>query len=111
MLNISISGYFSTFNDFRVKEILVSDEKTLYILKSSESFIPYAYEGNVQELFDSIKNLYYPSYALSKIKCHPDDDAKSLANFLMAKIQELGLSESSSHKKLFDVVSSFGSEC
>jgi hypothetical protein len=111
VINISISGYFSSFNDFKIKEIAVSDETSMFILKAAESFLPRQYPGNTQNLADSVKNLYYPSYAFSNIRCHPDDDAKSLANFLMQKIQEFNIYEDGAHKRLFDVISSFGVNC
>jgi hypothetical protein len=112
MLNISVSGYFSNFNEFRIKEIFVSDESLLFILKENESFMPRQYLGNVMELFDSTKNLYYPSYSISEVRCYPNDnDAKSLANFLMQKIGELGTSLPGAHEKLFDIISSFGEKC
>jgi len=112
MINVSISGYFSNFNEFRIKEIFVSDEVLMFILKENESFVPRQYMGSVKDLFDSTKNLYYPSYSMSNLRCYRnDDDAKSLANFLMQKIQEFNLTENGAHKKLFDVISAFGETC
>jgi hypothetical protein len=112
MLSVSISGYFSNFNEFRIKEIFVSDENVVFVLKENESFIPRQYLGTVKELFDSTKNLYYPSYSMSEVRCYPNDnDAKSLANFLMQKIRELGTSAPGAHERLFDIISSFGEKC
>jgi hypothetical protein len=111
VIRVSVSGYFNSFNDFKIKEILVSDEDNVFILKESEAFLPYRYAGNLTDLFDSVKNLYYPSYAMSTVRCHRDDDAKSLANFLMQKIQAFNLNETGAHKRLFDTLSVFGDTC
>lgn len=108
MIMISISGYYNHENEFNLKEIYVSDDANVFILKKSESFIPYLYPGNVDELFDSIKNCYYPVFSMSQIKTHPDDDAKSLANFFMNKINSMDLTKPNSQKTLFDVLSAFG---
>jgi hypothetical protein len=110
MLMVSISGYYNSQNDFLIKEIYVSDERQVFIMKRSESFFPYAYTGNAQELFDSIKNCYYPAFSMSTVRMHSDDDAKSLATFFMQKIQMLDLKKSGAEKALFDVISSFGDE-
>jgi hypothetical protein len=110
MLMISISGYYNPQNDFLVKEIYVSDDREVYIMKGSESFLPHAYPGTTQEVFDSIKNCYYPVFSMSKVKTHPDNDAKSLATFLMGKIHALDMNKKNAHKTLFDVISSFGGE-
>lgn len=110
MLYTSVSGYFDADNEFHIKEIYVSDESELYILKASESFIPYRYSGSSMELFDSIKNTYYPMFAMSKVRHYDDSDAKSLATFIMKKIQSVDMKLPGAKKKLFDVFSSFGNE-
>jgi len=108
MLMVSISGYYNSQNDFLIKEIYVSDDREVYIMKRSESFFPYVYPGTTQEVFDSIKNCYYPVFSMSKVKTHPDNDAKSLATFFMQKIQALDLSKPGAEQTLFDVISGFG---
>lgn len=110
MVMVSASGYFNRENEFQVKEIYVSDDAQVFILKRSESFVPYAYEGTVEELFDSIKNCYYPNFSMSTVKSHDDNDAKSLATFFMQKIHSLDLKKSGAEKTLFDVISGFGEE-
>jgi hypothetical protein len=107
---VSASGYFNLQNNFVIKEIYVSDDNQVFIMKRNESFFPYSYPGTTQELFDSIKNCYYPAFSMSNVKTHPDNDAKSLATFFMQKIQELDLSTPEGEKTLFDVISSFGEE-
>jgi len=108
MLMISISGYYNPQNEFLIKEIYVSDKKEVFVMKRSESFFPYLYDGNVEELFDSIKNCYYPAFSMSTVKTYPDNDAKSLATFFMQKIHSLDLNKPDSEKNLFDVISGFG---
>jgi hypothetical protein len=110
MLMISISGYFDFSNAFKVKEVYVSDESEVYILKSSESFVPYKYNGTVSDLFDSIKNCYYPAFSMSNVRVHEDNDAKALSNFLMQKINQIDMKKPGSEKILFDVISGFGDE-
>jgi hypothetical protein len=110
MLMISISGYFDFNNNFKIKELYVSDESEMYILKSSESFVPYRYMGNVSDLFDSIKNCYYPIFSLSKIRSYEDNDPKSLATFLMQKISQMDVKKPGMEKLIFEVLSGFGDE-
>jgi hypothetical protein len=108
MIQISISGYFLENNDFRIKEIYVSDENQSYILKRDESFVPYVYEGSVSEMFDAIKNGYYPSFSMSTPRYYEDNDAKSMATFFSQKIQSIGMNKRESDQVLFDIISGFG---
>lgn len=108
MLMISISSYYNSNNELKIKEIYVSDDEVLYIMKSSESFTPYEYQGNVKLLFDSIKNSVYPTFCMSDIHVYDDDDPKTLAFFLFKKIQSFDLTKKGSHETLINVLSSFG---
>ena len=110
MLNISVSGYFDELNDFLIKEIYVSNESELYVLRKSDMYIPTLYPGNVMSLFDSLKNSYYPLISMSSPRVYEDDDPKSLATFLMQKIHDVHDASGSFDKTLFDVISSLGME-
>jgi hypothetical protein len=110
MLMISISSFYDQNNEFKIKELYVSDEKDLYIMKSSESFVPYKYNGSVKDLFDSVKNSTYPVFSMSNIRTYEDDDPKSLSQFLFKKISNTDLKKRGAHKALFDVLSVFGKE-
>lgn len=110
MLTISSSGYYNSNNDFLIKEIYVSDTRQVFILKRSESFMPYSYPGTTEELFDSVKNCYYPIFSMSTVRTYQDNDAKSLATYLMQRIHALDLKKTGAEKALFDVISSFGDE-
>lgn len=107
---ISLSAFYDQNNEFKIKEIYISDEEELYIMKSSESFTPYMYNGSVKQVFDSVKNNVYPIFSMSPIRFYDDDDPKSLANFIFKKINGLDLKKKDSHKAIFDVLSSFGKE-
>lgn len=110
MLMVSCSGFYDEKNIFRLKEIFVSDDAEMYVLKKDESFFPSRYSGNVKEFYDSVKNNYYPNVFFSEPRVYDDNDPKSLAVFFMNKIQDFNLSHEGAEKKLFDVVSGFGKE-
>lgn len=110
MIQTSISGYYTSSNEFRIKEIYVSNEEIMYTLKRDESFFPYEYKGSVKELYDSIKNSFYPNFFMSEPRQYSDDDPKSLATFFMNKIQDFDLSERDAEKRLFDLLAGFGEE-
>jgi len=111
MLMVSCSGFYDENNNFKFKEIFVSDDSDMYVLKKDESFFPSRYAGNVIDFYDSVKNNYYPNVFFSEPRVYKhDDDAKSLATFFMNKIKNFNFSHEGSEKKLFDVVSGFGEE-
>lgn len=110
MIQISISGFYSNTNEFKIKEIYVSDDEVMYTLKREESFFPHEYKGSVKELYDSVKNCYYPNFFMSTPRVHHDDDPKSLATFFMNKIREFDLKKQGSEKRLYDMLSGFGEE-
>ena len=111
MIQISVSGYYNQQNYFKIKEIYFSNESTLYVLKSEESFFPSVYEGTVKELYDSVKNCYYPNFEMSEPRIYKNDnDAKSLATFFMNKIKEFDLSKPGSERRLYDIINGFGEE-
>ena len=111
MIQISISGYYNSKNYFTIKEIYFSDDKQMYVLKRNESFFPYLYEGNVKDLYDSVKNSYYPNFYMAEPRVYKkDDDVKSLATFFMNKIQEFDLKKPGSEKRLYDIIQGFGEE-
>lgn len=109
MILISTTGYFDDNNNFRLKEVQVSNQSELYILKSSEKFVPYKYQGNVKDLLDARKNSVYPLYSSRGIRVYEDDDdARSMANFFMDKLSSLDMKNSVDEQSVFDVLSSFG---
>ena len=110
MLQTAISGYYNSGNEFKIKEIYISDDEVLYVLKRDESFFPVKYEGNVKGLYDSVKNSYYPNFHMSEPRQYDDNDPKSLATFFMNKINEFDIKKSGSEKKIYDILVGFGSE-
>lgn len=110
MLYISVTSYYDNKNKFRLKEIYVSDENEMYVLKKEDSFVPYKYPGNVKDFYDSVKNLFYPLLYTSKVRVYKDDDPKSLAKYLSDHILSVDMKKPGAERHLFDVLSSFGEE-
>lgn len=110
MLSISVSAYFTPTNNFRVKEVYVSDGQETYILKASDYFKPVPYKGSLEQIQDSMKNCFFPIFSMSKIRYYDDDDAKSLATFFQNTIRSLDFKDKYFDKKLFEVISGFGEE-
>lgn len=110
MLYLSATAYYDNKNNFRLKEIYISDEHDMYVLKKEDSFVPYRYKGNVKNFYDSVKNLFYPFLYTSKVRSYEDDDPKSMAQFFYDKISSTDMKKQGAEKALFDVLSSFGEE-
>lgn len=109
MLYISASYGYNVSNEFELREIYVSNETSdMYVLKSSEGYIPQRTVGNVIDLIDATKNSIYPLIGFSEIRTYNDDDPRSLAVFLSTKIKKVDLSQENADKALFNVIASFG---
>lgn len=110
MIQTSISGYYTSKNEFRIKEIYVSRDNVMYTLKRDESFFPHEYVGSVKDLYDSVKNNFYPNFCMAEPRQYNDDDPKSLATFFMNKLQSFDLSEAGAEKRLYDLLAGFGED-
>lgn len=110
MLFINTISYYDENNDFRLKEVLVSDEKTTYVLKTEENFyISAPYPMSLTDLVSSeAANISYPVLGFNKMRKYQDDDARALASYLSEKFRALGKISVRDEKTIFDIMSGFG---
>lgn len=108
MLYLAASYSYAVDNEFELREIYVSDDETLFVLKSNEGFVPQRINGSVIDVVAATKNAVYPLLGFSEIRTYNDDDPKSLATFLHTKITKVDIGHLSADKALFNVIASFG---
>lgn len=111
MLFINTVSYYDNNNDFRLKEVLVSDGRETYSLSPEDSFEPHRFPFSLEELIESSRyNISYPVLGFNKTRTHPDTDAKALATFLSKKLKNLKATTPREEKVIFDIMAGFGNE-
>lgn len=110
MLYINTVSYYDENNDFRLKEVLVSDGAVTYSLTPDNDFsVGKAYNLNLLSLVDSYNsNTSYPVLGFNATRTYDDDDAHSLAVFLSRKFSALGTVTPREEKAIFDILEGFG---
>lgn len=108
MLYLAASYSYNQDNEFELREIYVSDDSSLFVLKNDEGYVPQRISGSVIDIVNATRNSVYPLIGFSEIRTYNDDDPKSLATFLHNKISNVDLSHPNTDKALFNVVASFG---
>lgn len=111
MLFISTVSYYDNNNEFRLKEILVSDGKVTYSLAPDDGFSYHQFPISLTDIMESARdNISYPILGFNKVRRYDDDDPKALAMFLSKKFRALGNISPRDEKVVFDIMTGFGHE-
>lgn len=110
MLYLNALSYYDENNNFRLKEVLVSDGKVTYSLSPEGGFeVSEPYPFNLVSLVESQNsNTSYPVLGFNATRTYDDDDAYALALYMSSKFSALGNVGPQEEKAIFDVLEGFG---
>lgn len=112
MLYVNTLSYYDEDNNFRLKEILISDGAETRVLSVEDNLAEFLLPVSLESLVDGwAANISYPVLGYNKTRVYEDDDAKAFSRFLVRKFKPLSRTGSFTpreEKVMFDVLAGFG---